>query len=62
MQNQFGFVLKVFILSAGLSVLIKYVFPSLYIPATATNALIMVFLPTVLMMGILLWRFQRQQN
>ncbi|WP_026082722.1 hypothetical protein [Mastigocladopsis repens] len=62
MQNQFGFILKVFFLSAGISVLIKYVLPSLSIPATATNALIIVFLPTIIMTSVLLWRFQRQQN
>jgi membrane protein implicated in regulation of membrane protease activity len=62
MQNQFEFVLKVLLLSTGLSALIKYVLPGLPIPATATNALIIVFLPTVVMAGILLWRFQRQQN
>ncbi|KAB8314175.1 hypothetical protein SD81_039975 [Tolypothrix campylonemoides VB511288] len=56
MQNQFGFVLKVFLLSAGLSVLIKYVLPSVSIPATATNALIIVFLPTLIMASVLLWR------
>ncbi|MGH8002979.1 MAG: hypothetical protein ACREPR_26975 [Brasilonema sp.] len=62
MQNQLGFVLKVFFLSAGLSVLIKYILPSLYIPATATNALIMIFLPVILLTSVLLWRSQRQQN
>ncbi|MBW4631591.1 MAG: hypothetical protein KME30_06735 [Iphinoe sp. HA4291-MV1] len=62
MQNQLGFVLKVFLLSAGLSVLIKYILPNLSIPATATNALIIVFLPIVIMTSVLLWRFQRQQN
>lgn len=61
MQNQFGFVLKVFLVSAGLSVLIKYVLPNLSIPGTATNVLIIVFLPTVIMAIVLLWRFQRQQ-
>ncbi|NMG07853.1 hypothetical protein DP117_13530 [Brasilonema sp. UFV-L1] len=62
MQNQFGFVLKVFFLSAGLSVLIKYIFPNLHIPATAANALIIVFLPIVIVTGVLLWRFQQQHN
>ncbi len=56
MQNQLQFVLKVFLLSAGLSVLIKYVMPNLSIPATATNALIIVFLPTLIMASVLLWR------
>ncbi|NMG21075.1 hypothetical protein [Brasilonema bromeliae] len=62
MQNQLGFVLKVFLLSTGLSVLIKYILPNLYIPATATNALIIVFLPTVILASVFFWRLQRQQN
>ncbi|KYC35838.1 hypothetical protein WA1_05685 [Scytonema hofmannii PCC 7110] len=60
MQNQLGFVFKVFLLSAALSVLIKYAPASLLISATATNALIIVFLPSVIMAGLLLWRFQKQ--
>ncbi|MBW4592439.1 MAG: hypothetical protein KME46_05850 [Brasilonema angustatum HA4187-MV1] len=62
MQNQLGFVFKVFILSAGLSGLIKYILPNLYIRATATNALVIVFLPTVILTSVFLWRLQRQQN
>jgi membrane protein implicated in regulation of membrane protease activity len=62
MENQLGFVLKVFLLSAGISVLIKYALPYLTIPATATNALIIVLLPTVIMAILLLWRWQQQQN
>ncbi|GAA6617446.1 hypothetical protein [Scytonema sp. NUACC26] len=56
MQNQLGFVLKVFLLSAALSVLIKYASPSPLIPATATNALIIVLFPSLAMAGLLLWR------
>ncbi|MBR8837824.1 MAG: hypothetical protein DSM106950_28415 [Stigonema ocellatum SAG 48.90 = DSM 106950] len=59
MENQVEFVLKVFLLSAGISFLIKYLAPSLSIPMTATNALIMVLLPTVMVAIALLWRFQR---
>ncbi|WP_460205111.1 hypothetical protein [Scytonema sp. NUACC21] len=62
MQNQLIFVLKVLLLSAGLSVLIKYALPNLPIPPTATNALIIVFLPTVIVGSVLLWRFQNQNN
>ncbi|KAB8332590.1 hypothetical protein SD80_018580 [Scytonema tolypothrichoides VB-61278] len=62
MQNQLGFVLKVFLLSTGLSALIKYILPNLYIPATATNALIIVFLPTVILASVFFWRLQRRQN
>ncbi len=58
MQNQLGFVLKLLLLSALISVLIKYVAPSLSISATATNTLIIVLLPSVMMAIALLWRFQ----
>ncbi|MEH1850125.1 MAG: hypothetical protein V7L11_00170 [Nostoc sp.] len=62
MENQLGFVLKLLLLSALLSVLIKYVGPSLSIPATATNALIIVLLPIVIIAIALLWRFQAQKQ
>jgi hypothetical protein len=64
MATQLGFLLKLLGLSALLSVAIKYVGPSLFIPGTATNALIMVLSPTVILMTILLWRIweQQQQN
>ncbi|KAF3891210.1 MULTISPECIES: hypothetical protein [Nostocales] len=60
MQNQLGFVFKVFFFSALLSVLIKYAPGSPLIPATVTNALIIVFLPSVIMAGLLLWK--QKQN
>ena len=53
-MKQAGFILKVLLISAGLSVLIKYGGPNLSIPATPTNTLIAVFLPT-LIMAIGLW-------
>lgn len=62
MQNELSLVLKVFVVSAGLSFFIKYVLPSVPIPATATNALIIVFLPTVILASLLLWRFQKRQT
>ncbi|QLE46875.1 hypothetical protein FD724_01000 [Nostoc sp. C057] len=62
MGNQLGFVLKLLLLSALLSLLIKYVGPSLSIPATGTNALIIVLLPIVIIAIALLWRFQAQQQ
>ncbi|AFZ25713.1 hypothetical protein Cylst_3577 [Cylindrospermum stagnale PCC 7417] len=57
-----GFVLKLILLSGLLSLLIKYAAPSLLIPATATNALIIVLLPTVIMAIALLWRIPRQKQ
>ncbi|MEH2360717.1 hypothetical protein [Nostoc sp.] len=62
MENQLGLVLKLLLLSALLSLLIKYAAPSLSIPATATNALIIILLPIVIMAIALLWRFQAQNQ
>ncbi|PHM09536.1 hypothetical protein [Nostoc sp. 'Peltigera malacea cyanobiont' DB3992] len=62
MENQLGLILKLLLLSALLSVLIKYAGPSLPIPATATNALIIVFLPIAIIAIALLWRFQAQKQ
>jgi hypothetical protein len=62
MEYQLGIVLKLLLLSALLSLLIKYVGPSLLIPATATNALIIVLLPIVIIAIALLWRFQAQKQ
>ncbi|MEH2057323.1 MAG: hypothetical protein V7K97_14420 [Nostoc sp.] len=62
MENQVGLVLKLLLLSTLLSLLIKYAAPSLSIPATATNALIIVLLPIVIIAIALLWRFQTQKQ
>ncbi|WP_445632134.1 hypothetical protein [Nostoc sp. DSM 114167] len=62
MENQLGLILKLLLLSALLSVSIKYAGPSLPIPATATNALIIVFLPTAIVAIALLWRFQAEKQ
>ncbi|MFB2772900.1 hypothetical protein ACE1AT_27055 [Pelatocladus sp. BLCC-F211] len=62
MKNQLGFLLKVFLLSAVISLLIKYAGPFLFIPATSINALIIVLLPTVMMAIALLWRFQTHKQ
>lgn len=53
MENQIGLIIKVMLLSGVLSFLIKYAEPDILIPATATNALIMVLSPS-LIMGVLL--------
>ncbi|NES93274.1 hypothetical protein [Okeania sp. SIO2B9] len=53
MNNQITFILKVLILSAGLSLLIKYAGPYLSISSTATNAIIAVLTPPIVV-GILL--------
>ncbi|WP_206754778.1 hypothetical protein [Dolichospermum sp. FACHB-1091] len=60
MENQLGFFLKLLLFSASLSLVIKYADP-LWIPATATSALIMVLSPTMVMATVLLWRVPRQK-
>lgn len=47
--KQTGFIFKVLVISAGLSILIKYGGSKLAIPPTLTNLLIVVLLPTVVM-------------
>jgi len=58
MQNQSGFLVKLFLISALISALINYVAPYLSISATTTNALIIVLLPIAVVAIALLWRFQ----
>ncbi|HAX78444.1 MAG TPA: hypothetical protein DCY88_22105 [Cyanobacteria bacterium UBA11372] len=54
MQNQTGFILKVLVISVALSVLIKYGGPAFPLGATSINALILVFMPT-LILALALW-------
>ena len=56
MQESIGLVLKVLILSAGISLLIKQAVPLLSVPETSTIALTIVLLPCIMMMGLLGWR------
>ncbi|MDY7021066.1 MAG: hypothetical protein SWJ54_06845 [Cyanobacteriota bacterium] len=56
MDNKLGFLLKVLLLSTVVSVLIKYVGPSLAIPLSVTNTLIAVFFPSIAIAVILAWR------
>ncbi len=62
MKSQVIFILKLLIVSAVLSVAIKFVPVS--IPATAINALIAVLLPAIVMAIIFLFRYAnlRQQK
>ena len=62
MDNQIGFILKVVLLSAILSALIKYGGPYLNIPLTAINALLAVFFPTVVMAVLFGWRAVRSHE
>lgn len=59
MEDKLSFILKVLFLSAGLSFIIKYLTPQLNIPATATNALVAVILPTLLITVALAWRLRK---
>lgn len=60
MDNQTGFILKVLVISTGLSALIKYAGPALEVGATPINALILVFLPTLAIAIALWWRGKQQ--
>ena len=62
MEKKTEFVLKVFIASAVLSAIIKYVCPYFNVPAESQIALIIVLLPTVVLAIALWWRYQQQQN
>ncbi|OZH52238.1 hypothetical protein AFK68_25700 [Hydrocoleum sp. CS-953] len=60
MNNKIIFIIKVLILSAGVSLLIKYGGPYLSVPSTDINALIAVLMPPIFI-GILLgWRLLQQ--
>lgn len=61
MGNQISFILKVLIISAVISVLIKYTGPSLPIAATSVNTLIAVLTPTLLCAAALFWRAKNYQ-
>lgn len=55
----FVFILKVLLLSLGLSLLIKYVAPSLAIAPTRFNVLVAVLLPSLVILLLLGQRWQR---
>jgi hypothetical protein len=60
MNDKTWLILKLLLISAALSVAIKYLAPSLHIPATSTNALIAILLPSLVMAILLLWRGQQR--
>ncbi len=59
-MNTAIFILKVLLLSAGLSLGIKYIAPSFSIAATPANALFAVLSPTVVMLALLSWQAWKQ--
>ncbi len=62
MGNQTNFLLKVLILCAGISALIKYAGPSLPVAATSVNALIAIVTPTIILAIALGWRSWKYQQ
>ena len=62
MKNQFIFVSKVLFISAVISCFIKYIAPNFSIPGTATNALIIILLPNIIMLSVLIWQVFRVQK
>lgn len=62
MGTQANFILKVFLLSAGISVLIRYGGPSLPVAATSVNALIAVLTPMFILAIALVWRARRYRQ
>ncbi|MDZ8050151.1 MAG: hypothetical protein RMX68_006975 [Aulosira sp. ZfuVER01] len=62
MENKLGLIVKVFLLSITLSLLIKYAAPSLMIPGTDGVALAMVLSPAIIMAIALFWRLQAQKQ
>lgn len=61
-MDQTGFIFKVLLLSAVISVLIKYGGAYLSIVPTSMNALIVVLLPSIVMAIALFQRFQQQSS
>jgi|JI91814BRNA_FD_contig_101_660094_length_3904_multi_7_in_0_out_0_3 hypothetical protein len=59
MNAQIGFILKVLILSIGLSLGIKYGGPFLFIPSTNLSAVIGVFTLPLIVTSLLFWRATR---
>ncbi|BBD56377.1 hypothetical protein NO976_02445 [Planktothrix agardhii] len=62
MDNKITFLLKVLLLSLGLSVLIKFVGPLLTIPTSSTIALIAVCLPSVILALLFSWRLRQHSQ
>jgi hypothetical protein len=56
MDSKLWLLLKILLLSGGLSIAIKYLAPAFPIPATATNALIAILTPSLVLALLLVWR------
>ncbi|MBW4478381.1 MAG: hypothetical protein KME54_16345 [Tolypothrix brevis GSE-NOS-MK-07-07A] len=62
MENQTGFIVKVFVFSALLSLVIRYICPSLEIGGTTTNVLIMILSPSLIIAIALLLRLPKKSS
>lgn len=60
MNDKTWLIIKLLLISTALSVAIKYLAPSLHIPVTSTNVLVAIFLPSIVLAILLLWRGQRR--
>ncbi|MEM9543203.1 MAG: hypothetical protein AAGA60_27405 [Cyanobacteria bacterium P01_E01_bin.42] len=61
MQSQIVFLLKILLLSAIVSLFIKYVMPYFTIAPTDINAAIAVFIPPIVVGFLLLWRDRQEE-
>ncbi|WP_072719456.1 hypothetical protein [Planktothrix tepida] len=62
MDNKITFLLKVLLLSLGLSVVIKFVGPLLSIPESSILAAIAVCLPSVILAVLFSWRMRQHSQ
>ncbi len=62
MKNNTSFIVKILLLSGGLSIAIKYGGPYLAIPATTGVVLSLIFLPSLLLALLLGWRAWRSTS
>jgi membrane protein implicated in regulation of membrane protease activity len=62
MDNKTTFLLKVLILSLGLSVFIKFIGPLLSVPESSVLAAITVCLPSVILAVFLSWRLKQHSQ
>ena len=62
MSTQAGFIFKILLLSTGISLLIKYGGEYLLLKPTATTALIIVLLPSLVIGLILGGRYRQEQR
>lgn len=59
MNQQIGFIVKLLLISAGVSVGIKFFAPYLDIAPTISNALVAIAIPPLVMSAVLFWRSRR---